>query len=242
MTETPISREVALRIALAARELPETDPARLMKALGQIIEFPPTEKKLSKLSVKDLKQAGDGEFADVDTAALKSVLGLLKGEGTQPAEPLPETEAYQDGEMPDSVRVACASTKGDMLNGHFGSCKRFLIYQVSADEQRLIDIRDCDDSDAEDKNVYRASLIKDCQLVFIASVGGPAAAKIVRAGVHPIKKPEPQPAAEAITELQKSMTQGVAPWLAKVMGKTPEERMRFEHDEEHGNLSSGTGA
>jgi hypothetical protein len=32
----------------------------------------------------------------------------------------------------DSIRIACASNRGERLDGHFGSCARFLIYQVSA--------------------------------------------------------------------------------------------------------------
>ena len=70
--------------------------------------------------------------------------------------------------MPDSLRVACASNQGELINGHFGSCRYFLIYQVSADEIRLVDIRVTDESDVvDDKNAYRAALIEDAQVVFV---------------------------------------------------------------------------
>ena len=55
---------------------------------------------------------------------------------------IPTPQPYTDGDMPDSIRVACASNSGDLLNGHFGSCERFLVYQVSQAEYRLIDVRD----------------------------------------------------------------------------------------------------
>ena len=61
MSKTPISNEIALRIGLAARELPDTDVARLLKALDDAIGLPPTQKKLTGLTVKALKSAGDGE-------------------------------------------------------------------------------------------------------------------------------------------------------------------------------------
>ena len=231
MSTSPISNEVALRIGLATRELPDTDPARLLRVLADVVGLPPTSKKLEKLTVKALKAAADGEFADVDSAAVKSALACLKGESDISADPLPEIEAYAEGEMPNSNRVACASNKGEMLDGHFGSCRRFLIYQVSQQENRLVEIRNVDESEAaDDKNSYRASLLNDCQLLFVGSIGGPAAAKVVRAGVHPIKKPQPGPAREEIQSLQQVIGKDAPPWLAKAMGQSPEERIRFEQE------------
>ena len=231
MSASPISNDVALRIGLASRELPDTDPARLLRVLADAVGLPPTSKKLEKLTVKSLKAAADGEFADVDSAAVKSALACLKGESGISSEPLPEVEAYADGDMPNSIRVACASNKGEMLDGHFGSCRRFLIYQVSEQESRLVEIRNVDESQADDdKNSYRASLLNDCQLLFVGSIGGPAAAKVVRAGVHPIKKPQPGPARDEIQSLQQVIGKDAPPWLAKAMGQSPEERIRFEQE------------
>ena len=228
----PISNEIALRIGLAARELPDTDAARLLRVLADAVGLPPTIKKLSGLKVKDLKTAADGEFADLDSAVLKAALACLKGEYETDSDPLPPVQAYRDGELPQSVRVACASNKGGLLDGHFGSCKRFLIYQIAQQESRLIDIRPIDDAEAEDdKNEYRASLIRDCQLLFVASIGGPAAAKVVKAGVHPIKKPDVVAADEEMQRLQTVVGKDAPPWLAKVMGQEPEERVRFEQEE-----------
>ena len=233
MNATTITKEIALRIGLAARELPDTDPERLIRVLDDVVGLPPSVKKLSGLTVKDLKAAADGEFADIDAAALKSALACLKGEQGISAEPLPEVQSYSDGDMPNSIRVACASNKGDMLDGHFGSCKRFLIYQVSSAENRLVEIREIDDSEADgDKNGYRAGLIKDCQILFVASIGGPAAAKVVRTGAHPIKKPQAVSAGAEIEALQAVIGKDAPPWLAKVMGQSPEERIRFAQDED----------
>jgi nitrogen fixation protein NifX len=231
MSASPISDEIAVRIGLAARELPDTDAGRLLRVLDDAIGLPPTAKKLSSLTVKGLKSAADDEFADIDMSAIKSALAYLKGEYSLLADPMPEIEAYVDGDMPTSIRVACASNKGEMLDGHFGSCRRFLIYQVSETENRLIEIRNVDEGDeTEDKNSYRASLIGDCQILFVGSIGGPAAAKVVRAGVHPIKKPQAGPAREEIESLQRVINKDAPPWLAKVMGQAPEERIRFEQD------------
>ncbi|MES9852852.1 MAG: dinitrogenase iron-molybdenum cofactor biosynthesis protein [Candidatus Thiodiazotropha sp. L084R] len=231
MSASPISEEIALRIGLAARELPDTDPARLLRVLGDAIGLPPTAKKLSSLKVKELKSAADGELSDCDNAAIKSALAYLKGEHDVTSEPLPEIEEYQEGDMPNSIRVAFASNKSSMLDGHFGSCRRFLIYQISSDASRLVDIRTVDqNAEVDDKNAYRVTFIEDCQLLFVGSIGGPAAAKVVRANVHPIKKPQAGPISDEIASLQSVIGNDASPWLAKVMGQDPEERIRFEQE------------
>lgn len=233
MANAPLKKDVALRIGLAARELPDTDVARLLAVLADAVGLPPTAKALAELTPKALKAAADGELSDVDGAALKSALGYLKGEKGVVADPLPAIEPYADGDMPNSIRVACASNKAERLDGHFGSCQRFLVYQVSSDDLRLVDIRPADDAEADgDKNGYRAGLINDCQLLFVASIGGPAAAKVVRAGVHPVKKPDMGEARDEIAALQSRIGSDAPPWLAKVMGQSPEERIRFEQDDE----------
>jgi len=232
MTQAAISDDIALRIALAARALPDTDAARLIQVLDDTVGLPPSTTKLAALKVKTLKEARDGELADVDTGALKEALAILKGETVGDAEPVPSVEPYGAGDMPGSVRVACASNQGELLDGHFGSARRFLIYQVSAEENRLIDVRVPDDTEADDKNAYRAGLIADCQVLYVASIGGPAAAKVVKADVHPIKDPAGGSARERVVALQRVLGSKAPPWLAKIMGQSPEERVRFEREEE----------
>ena len=227
---SPISEDIALRIGLAARALPETKPARLLRVLADAIGLPPTAAKLAGLKVKDLKAAADGELADIDPDALKSALALLKGEGVVETDPPPPLESYTPGDMPGSIRVACASNTGEQLDGHFGSARRFLVYQVSADDIRLIDARTADDTGAEDKNAYRAGLIRDCQVLYVASIGGPAAAKVIKAEIHPIKDAAGGSARDRMVALQGILAAKPPPWLAKVMGQTPEERIRFERD------------
>ena len=231
MTKNALSDAIALRIALASRALPDTDAVRLLKVLEAAVGLPPTQKKLADLKVKDLKTALDGEFADIDSNPLKEAVSILKGEAETDSDPAPAVEAYSEGDMPGSIRVACASNKGDILDGHFGSARRFLVYQVSPDELRLVDVRNADDAAAEDKNAYRAELIRDCQVLYVASIGGPAAAKVVKAEVHPIKYPSGGSARERVEALQSVLGDKAPPWLAKVMGQSPEQRIRFETTE-----------
>lgn len=231
-----LSPEVALRIGLAARALPDTDPKRLMMVLVDAVGLPITPTKLARLKVTRLKSAAEGELADIDQGQLKKAVSLLKGVGVnvdQPPEALPEVQPYEEADMPGSIRVACASNHETQIDGHFGSCARFLIYQVSESEVRLIDIRTVGRPPEEvDKNIYRADLIEDCQILYTVSIGGPAAAKVVRAGLHPIKLPNGGDAVELLENLKGVIGNNPPPWLAKVMGLDAEERIRFKQDEE----------
>jgi nitrogen fixation protein NifX len=227
-SQAALSRELALRIGLAARALPDTDAKRLLSVLTDCIGLPITEEKIVGIDLNTLKTAKAGELIDVDEPLLTHALSILKS-GLN----IPKQQAYIDGDMPGSVRIACASNDGINVDGHFGSCSQFMIYQVSADEARLVDIRDTDipnGLDVEDKNVFRAELIQDCQVLYIASVGGPAAAKIVKLGIHPMKLPGIESIAEIIGQLQTVIAGTPPPWLAKVMGIEANDRFRFERE------------
>jgi nitrogen fixation protein NifX len=227
-SQAALSRELALRIGLAARALPDTDAKRLLSVLTDCIGLPITEDKIVGIDLNTLKTALAGEFIDVDEPLLTHALSILKS-GLN----VPQQQAYVDGDMPGSVRIACASNDGINVDGHFGSCSQFMVYQVSGDEARLIDVRNTDipdDLDVEDKNVFRAELIQDCQVLYVASVGGPAAAKIVKLGIHPMKLPGVEPITEIIDQLQTVIAGTPPPWLAKVMGIEANDRFRFERE------------
>ena len=234
MSDTPVaSREAALRIALAARTLNGLDVRALVGALIEKLDTPLTEKKLGTLTVDDLRIILAGDFAEqgchvgVDADTLKEAVRLLWDQGVENSD-FPAVDAYTEGEMPGSLRVAIAANRGENLDGHFGSCERFLIYQVGADAIKLIAVRSTVEADAEeDKNAARSALINDCQIVYVQSIGGPAAAKVVRANVHPVKKPAGGKAREVLVELQGRLA-CPPPWLAQIMGVPSATLARFE--------------
>ncbi|HKI60999.1 MAG TPA: NifB/NifX family molybdenum-iron cluster-binding protein, partial [Mariprofundaceae bacterium] len=133
-----------------------------------------------------------------------------------------------------SIRVAIASNGGDKLDGHFASCQGFLIYQVSGTEKRLIDVRLTEGAvEAEDKTAWLVDQIADCHVLYVVSVGGPAAAKVIKAGIHPIKIPAAgSEASEVLRQLQDVLAGSPPPWLAKILGIDPENRVRFEMEME----------
>lgn len=133
-----------------------------------------------------------------------------------------------NNKMPDSIRVAIASNHKGMLDGHFGSCLQFLIYQVSPNEIQLLELRSTTGKKFEnEKNDYLAELISDCHILYVASIGGPAAAKVVKYAIHPVKYIDEANAVDVLRELQSAISCKPPPWLAKVMGHSEQSRIRF---------------
>lgn len=234
MAAHALERDAALRIGLAAKVLPGVDARRLLDTLVERLGEPLTKERLSKITVTDLKTGlssldgeEDGEDAAIGMEPLKLAVRYLWGEETDMPY-MPVVLEYNEGDMPESIRIAVASNGGEELDGHFGSCPHFLIYQVSTEEVRLVDIRKTDGaSDSDDRNAFRANLCKDCHVMYMQSVGGPAAAKVVRAGIYPMKIPEGGKAREVLANLQSVMGGKPPPWLAKILGIPAEQRTKY---------------
>ncbi|HEY0719874.1 MAG TPA: dinitrogenase iron-molybdenum cofactor biosynthesis protein [Gammaproteobacteria bacterium] len=235
MNAQGLSREAALRIGLAARRLPDTEPAQLMKALLHDLNVPITEEKLGAITVRKLQSVGDGLLSQVPLPALKQALDCLWGKEkvSESGVDIPVPQFYKEGDMPGSICVAVASNNGELLDGHFGTCARFLIYQVSSDMFRLIAVRSTVGADeaGDDKNDGRAQLIADCQLLMVVSIGGPAAAKVVKRDIHPIKKPDGGSATALMLELSATLKENPPPWLARIMGRSVPQRWHVEEAE-----------
>lgn len=229
---SPVTREAALRIALAARTLPGVELTAFVRALGDKLGLPVTDEKLARMTVEDLKamlQGDDIVDPGFSAESLKSAVRYLWGEGIEDDAPKPDQEIPQ---LERALRVAVASNKGEALDGHFGSCTRFLIYLVAEEGIWLQDVRSALAADeAEDRNAARAELIADCNLTYVQSIGGPAAAKVVRAGVHPVKMPQGGLAREVLVQLQGTLRRP-PPWLAKVLGQEAQSLAHFVPEEE----------
>ncbi len=234
-SQDTITRELALRIGLAARVLPDTDAKSLFNVLSDNLGLPLTENKIAGITLNTFKNAQVSSLSTIDDSLLSQAIHILKTD-VETGEPvIPTIQDYQEGDLPGSIRIAFASNDNFHVDGHFGNCNQFMIYQVSATDAQLIGIRTPDEAnhpEIEDKNTYRAELIKDCQVLYIASVGGPAAAKIVKIGIHPLKLSSIESIVDVIQQLQAVIAGTPPPWLAKVMGIDANQRFRFEREEE----------
>jgi len=218
MPRHDLSDQVALRIGLASRQLQGIELSEWMAILIRAVGLPLTPQRLGRLRLNRLRQSSRGQFDRFSDEQLRAVIALLRGHGVDLRQSVPEPQSYDATDMPGSIRIACASNRGDRIDGPFGTCERFLIYQVSALEYRLIDVREVPDlSDADDKHLARAKMICDCHVLCALTIGGPATAKIVNTGMHPVKVGVPRPAPELIAEFQHVLESTPPPWLMKIM-------------------------
>jgi nitrogen fixation protein NifX len=229
MSQSTLSRELALRIGLAARALPNTPPKLFISVLRACSGNVLNENSLTELGKAQFQQALNNFGIVADAESIRDSLRILQNDEAN----TPKVDTAQTLESVSSIRIAIGSDDPQSISGHFGSCRQFLVYQIAADEARLIDVRSIN-IDAQrlhdDKNVYRAELIADCQVLYIASIGGPAAAKIIKYGIHPIKADQGEAITQIIKQLQIVLAHAPPPWLAKSMGIQPVQRVCFEQE------------
>jgi nitrogen fixation protein NifX len=237
VADPALSDDVALRIAYAAKALDDVPLPVLIDALHTCLGDVLDEKALSRVTVAHLKAAFGGSYnldgeedgserwRRPELAAFKVAVSILWGVAGGDGKAV--LDDYEEGDMPGSVRVAVASNSGEEVNGHFGSAAFYLVYQVSAREVRLIDVRSAAGADASnDKNAFRVDLIRDCRILYIVSIGGPAAAKVIKADIHLMPVPDGGGARDILRNLQAVIAKSPPPWLAKALGAAEGARVK----------------
>ncbi|MGL1959295.1 MAG: dinitrogenase iron-molybdenum cofactor biosynthesis protein [Colwellia sp.] len=214
---TPVlDEQLALRLGLAAKAVPTIALKNFIKQLISQLGEPLSEKKLRSLSPKSLYQSLIQQNRDIDRGQSNQALAILTNKTIASMEaPEVEDKALLTG---PKIRVAITSNNDEMIDGHFGSCLRFLIYEVNDKTWQLVEVRPvCCSENGLARTDYLVTLLHDCHVLATLSIGGPAAAKVVRANIHPIKRPLPQPSKEVLSPLQQVISNTPAPWLQKIL-------------------------
>ncbi|WP_049162406.1 NifB/NifX family molybdenum-iron cluster-binding protein, partial [Klebsiella variicola] len=96
----------------------------------------------------------------------------------------------------------------------------FFIYAFDDQGGWLADLRRyASSSAASDASEMRARLLEDCHLLFCQEIGGPAAARLIRHQIHPMKAP-PGTTIQAQCDAVSAMLAGrLPPWLAKRLNR-----------------------
>ncbi|TGQ32441.1 nitrogen fixation protein NifX [Mesorhizobium sp. M00.F.Ca.ET.216.01.1.1] len=135
--------------------------------------------------------------------------------------PAPERQA-------GALRVAIATQDMKGLNAHFGSAKRFAVYDVTPDDWRFVEAAvfgDVSDesgkhrSEGDDRISPKVEALNGCHLLFCLAIGGPSAAKLVSAKIHPIKVPQAQSIEAVLSRTQTMLRTAPPPWLRKVLAE-----------------------
>jgi nitrogen fixation protein NifX len=119
------------------------------------------------------------------------------------------------------MKVAFASTDKVHINEHFGRAEEFYIWDIgpeNAEFNGIIQVKN-EGNDEADRIEARCSGLAECAVVYVAEIGGPAAARLVAKKIHPIKSKDQAPITEAVDKLQEVLRNSPPPWLKKALLK-----------------------
>ena len=119
------------------------------------------------------------------------------------------------------MKVAFASTDKIHVNEHFGRAEEFYIWDIgpeNAEFNGIIQVKN-EGNDEADRIEARCSGLAECAVVYVAEIGGPAAARLVAKKIHPIKSKDQAPITEAVDKLQEVLRNSPPPWLKKALLK-----------------------
>ena len=85
----------------------------------------------------------------------------------------------------------------------------------------------------EDKLAPKIDAIKDCAILYVAAIGGSAAARVVANKIHPVKVAKPSRFSTSLDKLQDVVKGTPPPWLRKAMQKGQEREINFEEEASH---------
>ena len=121
------------------------------------------------------------------------------------------------------MKVAFASTDKIHIDEHFGHAEVFYIWDVgpeSAIFSGAVQVKaETESGHSDDKIEARAGALADCALVYVAEIGGPAAARLVAKKIHPLKSKDREPISAVVEKLQEVLRNNPPPWLRKAMLK-----------------------
>lgn len=132
------------------------------------------------------------------------------------------------------MKIAFATQDKQRVDAHFGWAKHIAVYQIDKSGYSFVENFDfggkLDEDGDEDKLAPKLAAIKDVAIVYVAAIGGSAAARVVASKIHPVKVSQPEPILDILDKLQDVLNGTPPPWLRKALMK--DQVREFDFDEE----------
>ena len=130
------------------------------------------------------------------------------------------------------MKIAFATQDQQRVDAHFGWAKHLAVYDIGPDGYRFVQDYTFGDDLAEDGNedklAPKLEAIGDCAIVYVAAIGGSAAARVVASKIHSVKVAQPEPILDILDKLQEVLKGTPPPWLRKALLKGQERPMDFD--------------
>jgi nitrogen fixation protein NifX len=125
------------------------------------------------------------------------------------------------------MKIAVATQDCQRVDAHFASAKTFMFYDVGPDGHSFLEAVQFDNvsdesgshskEEGDDRLSAKIGALEGSAILFCRAIGGPAAARVVRAKVHPVKLPESEPIAQVIDRVRAMLKGNPPPWLRKAL-------------------------
>jgi len=122
------------------------------------------------------------------------------------------------------MKIAFCTTDMENVDQHFGRADKVAIYEIDDKGYSLSEVREFIPIDPEKDHKVdtetKAQALKDCAILYLAEIGGPASAHVIKNKIHPVKVADPVPITEVLDSLKEKLADNPAPWLKKAMLKS----------------------
>jgi nitrogen fixation protein NifX len=120
------------------------------------------------------------------------------------------------------MKIAFTTIDNVHINAHFGSAKKIDVYEVDQTRYEFVETLRFDgnlnEDGNEDKLLPKIEALHDCTIVYVSTIGGSAAARLIKRKITPIKaQSEEQEIAEVLTKLVQTLNSNPPPWLRKAL-------------------------
>jgi len=133
------------------------------------------------------------------------------------------------------MKIAFATQDQQRVDAHFGWAKHLAVYEITPAGYHFVQDfgfgEDLAEDGNEDKLAPKLAAIGDCAIVYVAAIGGSAAARVVASKIHPIKVNQPEPILDILDKLQGVLQGTPPPWLRKALLKDQPRAHDFEDEE-----------
>jgi len=134
------------------------------------------------------------------------------------------------------MKIAFATQDQQRVDAHFGWAKHLAVYEIDTAGYRFVQDfgfgEDLAEDGNEDKLAPKLAAIADCAIVYVAAIGGSAAARVVASKIHPVKVTQPEAILDILDKLQEVLKGTPPPWLRKALVKGQERSFDFEDEDE----------
>jgi len=134
------------------------------------------------------------------------------------------------------MKIAFTTNNQIHIDSHFGSASKIDVYEIDQSGYSFLETLRFDgnlnEDGNEDKLLPKIEALHDCTIVYVSTIGGSAAARLIKKNITPVKaRSEEQEVKEVLDELVKTLNGNPPPWLRKALHQKSRSLTELEEEE-----------